>query len=134
MARIHQLPPSVITKIAAGEVIERPSSVVKEMLENSVDAGATRIDIDLEQGGTELIRIVDDGHGIEPEDLPRIFDRFYRVDKARSRRNQPVGAIGSGAGLGLSIVKMLVEQNSGRIWVESPTEGGTAFVVALATA
>jgi DNA mismatch repair protein MutL len=73
MGRIHQLPPSVITKIAAGEVIERPSSVVKEMLENSVDAGATRIDIDLEQGGTELIRIVDDGHGIEPEDLPLVF-------------------------------------------------------------
>jgi DNA mismatch repair protein MutL len=73
MGRIHQLPPSVITKIAAGEVIERPSSVVKEMLENSVDAGATRIDVDLEQGGTELIRIVDDGHGVEPEDLPLVF-------------------------------------------------------------
>lgn len=73
MPRIHQLPNSVITKIAAGEVIERPASVVKEMLENSIDAGATRLDIELEQGGTELIRIVDDGHGIEPEDLPLVF-------------------------------------------------------------
>ena len=69
MPRIQQLSASVINKIAAGEVIERPASVVKELLENSVDALATRIDVDIVAGGSELIRIVDDGEGIHPDDL-----------------------------------------------------------------
>lgn len=67
--RIQPLSASLVNKIAAGEVIERPANVVKELLENSVDALATRIDVDIEQGGSELIRITDDGEGIHPDDL-----------------------------------------------------------------
>ena len=70
MPEIHQLSQSLINKIAAGEVIERPASVVKELMENAVDSGATRIDVTATGGGAELIRIVDNGCGIEAEQLP----------------------------------------------------------------
>ena len=69
MSRIQQLDQSIINKIAAGEVIERPANVVKELLENSVDALSTRIDVDILEGGAELIRISDNGEGIHPDDI-----------------------------------------------------------------
>ncbi len=69
MGRIHRLPPSVVNKIAAGEVIERPASAVKELIENSIDAGASRIDVVIERGGIDLIRVTDNGCGIAEDDL-----------------------------------------------------------------
>src|SRR5258706_16457589 len=76
MGRIHVLSEQVANKIAAGEVVERPASVVKELLENALDAGATRIKIAIEAGGKKLIQITDNGCGMVRDDAMLSFERY----------------------------------------------------------
>ena len=83
MSKIQVLDSVTIDKIAAGEVIERPASVVKELVENAIDAGATAIVVEIQDGGISLIRIADNGCGIGKEDVPNAFLR-HSTSKIRS--------------------------------------------------
>jgi len=94
MSRIHLLSPRLANQIAAGEVVERPASVVKELLENSLDAGADSIDIDIEQGGIKRVRIRDNGCGIEKDDLPLAISRHATSKILALEDLEAVGTLG----------------------------------------
>lgn len=90
MPHIHLLPPGLANQIAAGEVVERPASVVKELIENAIDAGATRILVAIEFGGKKLIRVEDDGEGMDPEDARLAIQRHAT---SKITRAEDLGAI-----------------------------------------
>ena len=86
MGRIHVLDQHVAELIAAGEVVERPSSVIKELLENAVDAGATSVTVEIKHGGVSYLRVTDNGCGIAREDVPVAFLR-HATSKVNSQKD-----------------------------------------------
>ena len=121
MSRINILPAKVYNRIAAGEVVERPYSVVKELVENSIDAGATEIEIYVEQGGKQLVRVVDNGSGIERDDLHAAFlpHATSKIAKAEDLNNiMTLGFRGEAVASIASVSKMTIT---------SKTENGKCY-------
>jgi DNA mismatch repair protein MutL len=127
--RIQQLSPALVNRIAAGEVIERPAAVVKELVENAIDAGATQITVDAEDGGRALVRVVDDGGGIPADELPLAFashatskltcdDDLFRIG-TMGFRGEALASIGS-----VSHARILSRSPAGDSAYEITNKGG----------
>jgi DNA mismatch repair protein MutL len=94
VAKIHRLPPDLANQIAAGEVVERPASVIKELVENAIDAGARRLTITVEFGGKKLIRVEDDGEGMDPEDARLAIERHATSKIRRADDLERIATLG----------------------------------------
>jgi DNA mismatch repair protein MutL len=94
MGKIHRLPPDLANQIAAGEVVERPASVIKELVENAIDAGARRLTITVEFGGKKLIRVEDDGEGMEPDDARLAIERHATSKIRRADDLERISTLG----------------------------------------
>lgn len=146
MGKIIQLDEVLSNKIAAGEVVERPASVVKELVENAIDAGSTMIEVEVEEAGLKKIRVIDNGSGIEPEDVPLAFERhatskikdekdLFRI-KSLGFRGEALPSIASvakvelvtstGSGPGSRLV---VEGGTKLLFEPAPSRKGTDFTV-----
>ncbi|RMF09858.1 MAG: DNA mismatch repair protein MutL, partial [Alphaproteobacteria bacterium] len=116
---VRQLPPSLINRIAAGEVVERPASAVKELVENAIDAGASRIDVAVAGGGLSLIRVSDDGCGMDEADLALCIQR-HATSKLESGDLLEIGTLGF-RGEALPSIGAVA-----RLTIRSRPEGGDA--------
>jgi DNA mismatch repair protein MutL len=137
--RVRLLSPEVAHRIAAGEVIERPASAVKELIENSLDAGASRIEVEIEDGGMALIRVGDDGSGMSPEDARRAVTK-HATSKIRTAddlasvvslgfRGEALHAIGAVSDLTLTTCERGTEDSLGarvRVFAGEIVEQATA--------
>lgn len=129
MARTTEI--AVSTRTPLAEVQGDPArlkQVVLNLVQNAINAGANKVTMSISVERNQVrLEVLDDGSGIVPEALPHLFDRFYRVDGARSGR-------GNGSGLGLAIVRWLVQQHGGTVEVESRLGEGSVFTVMLPAA
>ena len=135
MGNIVLLDELTINKIAAGEVVERPASVVKEMIENSIDAGAKHITVEIKNGGISFIRITDDGKGIQKDDVEMAFER-HATSKIRSAddltdvksmgfRGEALASIAA-----IANVELVSKQEADEIGTRIVVEGGNVLSLA----
>ena len=122
MPHIQQLESHVADLIAAGEVVERPASVVKELVENAVDAGSSAVVVEIRRGGMGMIRVTDNGCGIAPEDQSAVFDRYFHTTADKKHDS---------TGLGLTIAQELAHLHHGEITLQSEVGKGSMFTLRL---
>ena len=124
MAEIMVLPKEISELIAAGEVVERPSSVIKELVENSIDAGATAITVEIERGGITYMRVTDNGCGIPADRLNKLFTGMLDSEA-------PADTSRSNMGIGLSVCRTIIKAHGSDIRAKNRPQGGAAFSFSL---